>query len=146
MAANDDNGNVEHTADILTFPTEQRRVAVATERQDGNLFTPSELEEMISQFVDVDFSEINVTIDNYENSIQYSFEELADNEFKIDASDISNLFTKKEDKSIYTDTLEAITELLVSVHTLNGQSQDSVLDEVRHQVKDIVRWLHDRSS
>ena len=145
MAANDDNGNVEHTADILTFPTEQRRVAVATERQDGNLFTPTELEEMISQFVDVDFSEINVTIDNYENSIQYSFEELADNEFKIDASDISNLFTKKEDKSIYTDTLEAITELLVSVHTLNGQSQDSVLDEVRHQIKDIVRWLHDRS-
>ena len=146
MAANDDNGNVEHTADILTFPTEQRRVAVATERQDGNLFTPSELEEMISQFVDVDFSEINVTIDNYENSIQYSFEELADNEFKIDASDISNLFTRKEDKSVYTDTLEAITELLVSVHTLNGQSQDGVLDEVRHQIRDIVRWLHDRSS
>ena len=146
MAANDDDGNIHQTADILTFPTEQRRVAVATERQDGNLFTPSELEEMISQFVDIDFSDINVTIDNYENSIQYSFEELADNEFKIDASDISNLFTKKEDKSIYTDTLEAITELLVSVHTLNGQSQDSVLDEVRHQVKDIVRWLHDRSS
>ena len=145
MAANDNNGNVEHTADILTFPTEQRRVAVATERQDGNLFTPTELEEMISQFVDVDFSEINVTIDNYENSIQYSFEELADNEFKIDASDISNLFRKKDDKSIYTETLEAITELLVSVHTLNGQSQDGVLDEVRHQIKDIVSWLHDRS-
>ena len=146
MAANDDNGNVEHTADILTFPTEQRRVAVATERQDGNLFTPSELEEMISQFVDVDFSDINVTIDNYENSIQYSFTELADNEFRIDASDISNLFKKKDDKTVYTETLEAITELLVCVHTLNGQSQDGVLDEVRHQVKDIVRWLHDRSS
>lgn len=144
MAANDGDGNVEHTADILTFPTEQRRVAVATERQDGNLFTPSELEDMISQFVDVDFSEINVTIDNYENSIQYSFEELADNEFKIDASDISNLFTKKEDKSVYTDTLEAITELLVSVHTLNGQSQDGVLDEVKYQIKDIVKWLHQR--
>ena len=146
MAANDDNGNVEHTAEILTFPTEQRRVAVATERQDGNLFTPTELEEMISQFVDVDFSEINVTIDNYENSIQYSFEELADNEFKIDASDISNLFTKKDDKMPYTECLEAITELLVCVHTLNGQSQDGTLDEVRYQVKDIVRWLHDRSS
>ena len=145
MAANDDDGNVHATADILTFPTEQRRVAVATERQDGNLFTPTELEEMISQFVDVDFSEINVTIDNYENSIQYSFEELADNEFKIDASDISNLF-KKKDKTVYTETLEAITELLVCVHTLNGQSQDGTLDEVRHQVKDIVRWLHDRSS
>ena len=146
MSANDNDGNVQARAQILSFPTEQRRVAVATERQDGNLFTPSELEEMISQFVDVDFSEINVTIDNYENSIQYSFEELADNEFKIDASDISNLFKKNNDKSIYTDTLEAITELLVSVHTLNGQSQDSVLDEVRHQIKDIVRWLHDRSS
>ena len=146
MSANDDDGNVQARAQILSFPTEQRRVAVATERQDGNLFTPSELEEMISQFVDVDFSEINVTIDNYENSIQYSFEELADNEFRIDASDISNLFKKKEDKTVYTETLEAITELLVSVHTLNGQSQDGVLDEVRHQIKDIVKWLHDRSS
>ena len=146
MSANDDDGNVHNKAQILSFPTEQRRVAVATERQDGNLFTPTELEEMISQFVDVDFSDINVTIDNYENSIQYSFTELADNEFRIDASDISNLFKKNNDKSIYTDTLEAITELLVSVHTLNGQSQDSVLDEVRHQIKDIVRWLHDRSS
>jgi len=145
MAANDDDGNVHATADILTFPTEQRRVAVATERQDGNLFTPTELEEMISQFVDIDFSEINVTIDNYENSIQYSFEELADNEFRIDASDISSLFRKK-DKTVYTETLEAITELLVCVHTLNGQSQDGTLDEVKHQVKDIVRWLHDRSS
>ena len=146
MSANDDDGNVRAKAQILSFPTEQRRVAVATERQDGNLFTPTELEEMISQFVDVDFADINVTIDNYENSIQYSFEELADNEFRIDASDISNLFKKKEDKTVYTETLEAITELLVSVHTLNGQSQDGVLDEVRHQVKDIVRWLHDRSS
>ena len=146
MSANDEDGNVQARAQILSFPTEQRRVAVATERQDGNLFTPTELEEMISQFVDVDFSDINVTIDNYENSIQYSFTELADNEFRIDASDISSLFKKNIDKSIYTDTLEAITELLVSVHTLNGQSQDSVLDEVRHQVKDIVRWLHDRSS
>ena len=146
MSANDDDGNVQARAQILSFPTEQRRVAVATERQDGNLFTPTELEEMISQFVDVDFSDINVTIDNYENSIQYSFTELADNEFKIDASDISNLFKKKEDKTVYTETLEAITELLVSVHTLNGQSQDGVLDEVRHQIKDIVKWLHDRSS
>ena len=144
MAANDDNGNVEHTADILTFPTEQRRVAVATERQDGNLFTPSELQDLISQFVDVDFADINVTIDNYENSIQYSFEELADNEFRIDASDISNLFNKKQDKSVYTETLEAITELLVCVHTLNGQSQDGTLDEVKYQVKDIVKWLHER--
>ena len=146
MSANDEDGNVQARAQILSFPTEQRRVAVATERQDGNLFTPTELEELISQFVDVDFSDINVTIDNYENSIQYSFEELADNEFRIDASDISNLFKKKEDKTVYTETLEAITELLVSVHTLNGQSQDSVLDEVRHQIKDIVKWLHDRSS
>ena len=146
MSANDEDGNVQARAQILSFPTEQRRVAVATERQDGNLFTPSELEELISQFVDVDFSDINVTIDNYENSIQYSFEELADNEFRIDASDISNLFKKKEDKTVYTETLEAITELLVSVHTLNGQSQDGVLDEVRHQIKDIVKWLHDRSS
>jgi len=146
MSANDEDGNVQARAQILSFPTEQRRVAVATERQDGNLFTPTELEELISQFVDVDFSDINVTIDNYENSIQYSFEELADNEFRIDASDISNLFKKKEDKTVYTETLEAITELLVSVHTLNGQSQDGVLDEVRHQIKDIVKWLHDRSS
>ena len=144
MAANDDNGNVEHTADILTFPTEQRRVAVATERQDGNLFTPDELSELISQFVDVDFADINVTIDNFENSIQYSFEELADNEFRISADDAKNFFTKGNDKSPYTETLEAITELLVCVHTLNGQSQDGTLDEVKYQVKDIVKWLHER--
>lgn len=144
MGANDDYGNVEHTADILTFPTEQRRVAVATERQDGNLFTPDELSELISQFVDVDFADINVTIDNFENSIQYSFEELADNEFRINAEDAKNFFKQNNDKSPYTECLEAITELLVSVHTLNGQSQDGTLDEVRHQIKDIVRWLHER--
>ncbi len=144
MAANDDNGNVEHTADILTFPTEQRRVAVATERQDGNLFTPDELSELISQFVDVDMSDIQVTIDNFENSIQYSFEELADNDFRINAEDAKNFFKQNNDKSPYTECLEAITELLVSVHTLNGQSQDGTLDEVRHQIKDIVRWLHER--
>jgi hypothetical protein len=144
MAANDDNGNVEHTADILTFPTEQRRVAVATERQDGNLFTPDELSDLISQFVDVDMSDIQVTIDNLENSIQYSFDELANNEFRISPDDAKNFFAKKEDKTVYTETLEAITELLVSVHTLNGSAQDGVLDEVKYQVKDIVKWLHER--
>jgi hypothetical protein len=144
MASNDDHGNVEHTADILTFPTEQRRVAVATERQDGNLFTPDELSDLISQFVDVDMSDIQVTIDNLENSIQYSFEELANNEFRISPDDTKNFFTKKEDKTVYTETLEAITELLVSVHTLNGSAQDGVLDEVKYQVKDIVKWLHER--
>ncbi len=144
MPANDDNGNVDQTADILTFPTEQRRVAVATERQDGNLFTPDELSDLISQFVDIDFADINVTIDNFENSIQYSFEELADNEFRISADDAKNFFKKGNDKSPYTECLEAITELLVSVHTLNGQSQDGTLDEVRHQIKDIVKWLHER--
>ena len=145
MSANDDDGNIHARAQILSFPTEQRRVAVATERQDGNLFTPTELEEMISNFTDIDFSEINVTIDNFENSVTYSFQELSDNEFRLDASDISNLFKKNKDKTIYTETLEAITELLVSVHTLNGQSQDGVLDEVNHQIKDIVKWLHNRS-
>ena len=141
-----DEANTDPKGKVLTFPTEQRRVAVATERQDGNLFTPDELSELISQFVDVDFSDINVTIDNYENSIQYSFEELADNEFRISPEDAKNFFKKGDDKSVYTETLEAITELLVCVHTLNGQSQDGTLDEVKHQIKDIVRWLHDRSS
>lgn len=144
MPANDDTSNVEQTADILTFPTEQRRVAVATERQDGNLFTPDELTELISQFVDVDFTDINVTIDNYENSIQYSFEELADNEFKISADDAKSFFKKGNDKSPYTECLETITELLVSVNTLNGQGQDGTLDEVRYQVSDIVKWLYER--
>ena len=144
MAANDDNGNVEQTADILTFPTEQRRVAVATERQDGNLFTPDELSELISQFVDVDMSDIQVTIDNFENSIQYSFDELADNEFRISPDDAKNFFKKGNDKSPYTECLETITELLVSVNTLNGQGQDGTLDEVRYQVWDIVKWLHER--
>ncbi len=140
MAANDDNGNIEHTAEILTFPTEQRRVAVATERQDGNLFTPQELSDLISQFVDVDFSDINVTIDNYDNSIQYSFDELADNDFRITPDDAKNFF-KKSEQSIYTQTLENITKLLVFVHGLNAVGQDGTLDEVNHQIKDLIRYL-----
>lgn len=140
MAANDDDGNVEHTAEILTFPTEQRRVAVATERQDGNLFTPEELSDLISQFVDVDFSDINVTIDNYENSIQYSFDELADNDFRITPDDAKNFF-KKSEQSIFTQTLENITKLLVFVHGFNAVGQDGTLDEVNHQIKDLIRYL-----
>ena len=140
MAANDDNGNIEHTAEILTFPTEQRRVAVTTERQDGNLFSPSELEEMISQFVDVDFSDINVTIDNYENSIQYSFEELADNEFRISPDDAKNFF-KKSEQSIYTQTLENITKLLVFVHGYNSTGQEGNLDEINREILDLINYL-----
>ena len=139
-----DEANTEPCGKILSFPTEQRRVAVATERQDGSLFTPEELSDLISQFTDIDMSDIQVTIDNLENSIQYSFEELADNDFRISPDDAKNFFAMKEDKTVYTETLEAITELLVSVHTLNGSAQDGVLDEVKYQVKDIVKWLHER--
>ena len=97
---------------------------------------------MISQFVDVDFSDINVTIDNYENSIQYSFEELADSEFRISPDDAKNFF-KKSEQSIYTQTLENITKLLVFVHGLNAVSQDGTLDEVNHQIKDLIRYLEE---
>ena len=135
-----DEANTEPCGKILSFPTEQRRVAVATERQDGNLFTPEELSDLISQFADVDMSEIQVSIDNLENSIQYSFDELADNEFKITPDDAKNFF-KKSEQSIYTQTLENITKLLVFVHGLNAVGQDGTLDEVNHQIKDLIRYL-----
>ena len=140
MAANDNDGNIHNTADILTFPTEQRRVAVATERQDGNLFTPDELSDLISQFVDVDMSDIQVTIDNLENSIQYSFDDLTDNDFRISATDAQNFF-KKSEQSTYTQALENITKLLVFVHGYNSTGQEGNLDEINREILDLITYL-----
>ena len=135
-----DEANAEPTGKILSFPTEQRRVAVATERQNGSLFTPEELSELISQSADVDMSEIQVSIDNLENSIQYSFEELADNDFSISVSDSKNFF-KKSEQSVYTRTLENITKLLVFVHGYNSSGQEGTLDEINREILDLINYL-----
>lgn len=135
-----DEANAEPTGKILSFPTEQRRVAVATERQDGSLFTPEELSELISQFTDVDMSEIQVSIDNLENSIQYSFDDLADNDFKILPGDANNFF-KKSEQSPYTQTLENITKLLVFVHGYNSTGQEGTLDEINREILDLINYL-----
>ena len=135
-----DEANAEPTGKILSFPTEQRRVAVATERQNGSLFTPEELSELISQSADVDMSEIQVSIDNLENSIQYSFEELADNDFSISVSDSKNFF-KKSEQSVYTQTLENITKLLVFVHGYNNTGQEGSLDEINREILDLIEYL-----
>ena len=135
-----DEANAEPTGKILSFPTEQRRVAVATERQDGSLFTPEELSELISQFADVDMSEIQVSIDNLENSIQYSFDDLADNDFKILPGDANNFF-KKSEQSPYTQTLENITKLLVFVHGYNSTGQEGTLDEINREILDLINYL-----
>ena len=135
-----DEANAEPTGKILSFPTEQRRVAVATERQDGSLFTPEELSDLISQFADVDMSEIQISIDNLENSIQYSFDELADNDFSISVSDSKNFF-KKSEQSVYTRTLENITKLLVFVHGYNNTGQEGSLDEINREILDLIEYL-----
>ena len=135
-----DEANTESSGKILSFPTEQRRVAVATERQDGSLFTPDELSDLISQFVDVDMSDIQVTIDNLENSIQYSFDDLTDNDFRISATDAQNFF-KKSEQSIYTQALENITKLLVFVHGYNSTGQEGNLDEINREILDLINYL-----
>ena len=135
-----DEANTEPCGKILSFPTEQRRVAVATERQDGSLFTPDELSDLISQFTDIDMSDIQVTIDNLENSIQYSFDDLADNDFRIEPSDAKNFF-KKSEQSAYTQTLENITKLLVFVHGYNSTGQEGTLDEINREILDLINYL-----
>ena len=135
-----DEANTEPCGKILSFPTEQRRVAVATERQDGSLFTPDELSDLISQFTDIDMSDIQVTIDNLENSIQYSFDDLADNDFRIETSDAKNFF-KKSEQSTYTQTLENITKLLVFVHGYNSTGQEGTLDEINREILDLINYL-----
>ena len=139
-----DEANAEPTGKILSFPTEQRRVSVATERQSSEFMTPDDLVDMLTSsdldiLSGIDFDKINLSIDSYDNNdITYSWDEFIS---KVDftAGPGKNMFG--DTKAVYTSTLETVTNLLVEVHRLNAKAQDSVMDELNYQLEDLVKWL-----
>ena len=139
-----DEANAEPTGKILSFPTEQRRVSVATERQSSEFMTPDDLVGMLTSsdldiLSGIDFDKMNLSIDSYDNNdITYSWDEFIS---KVDftAGLDKNVFG--DSKAVYTSTLETVTNLLVEVHRLNAKAQDGVLDELNYQLEDLVRWL-----
>ena len=139
-----DEANAEPTGKILSFPTEQRRVSVATERQSSEFMTPEDLVGMLTSsdldiLSGIDYDKINLSIDSYDqNDITYSWDEFIS---KVDftAGPDKNMFG--DTKAVYTSTLETVTNLLVEVHRLNAKAQDGVMDELNYQLEDLVRWL-----
>ena len=139
-----DEANAEPTGKILSFPTEQRRVSVATERQSSEFMTPDDLVGMLTSsdldiLSGIDYDKINLSIDSYDqNDITYSWDEFIS---KVDftAGPDKNIF--RDTKSVYSSTLETVTNLLVEVHRLNAKAQDGVLDELNYQLEDLVKWL-----
>ena len=95
-----DEANAEPTGKILSFPTEQRRVSVATERQSSEFMTPDDLVGMLTSsdldiLSGIDYDKINLSIDSYDqNDITYSWDEFIS---KVD-------FTAGPDKNIFRDT------------------------------------------
>ena len=142
-----DEANTEPTGKILSFPTEQRRVSVATERQSSEFMTPDDIVGMLTNtdldiLSGIDFNKINLSIDSYDNNdITYSWDEFIS---KVDftAGPDKNMFG--DSKAVYSSTLETVTDLLVEVHRLNAQAQDGVMDELNYQLKDLVDWLRDQ--
>ena len=139
-----DEANTEPTGKILSFPTEQRRVSVATERQSSEFMTPDDIVGMLTNtdldiLSGIDFNKINLSIDSYDNNdITYSWDEFIS---KVDftAGPDKNMFG--DTKAVYTSTLETVTNLLVEVHRLNAKAQDGVMDELNYQLEDLVKWL-----
>jgi hypothetical protein len=139
-----DDANAEPTGKILSFPTEQRRVSVATERQSSEFMTPDDLVGMLTSsdldiLSGIDFDKMNLSIDSYDNNdVTYSWDEFIS---KVDftAGPDKNMFG--DTKAVYTSTLETVTNLLVEVHRLNAQAQDGVMDELNYQLEDLVKWL-----
>ena len=139
-----DEANAEPTGKILSFPTEQRRVSVATERQSSEFMTPDDLVGMLTSsdldiLSGIDFDKMNLSIDSYDNNdVTYSWDEFIS---KVDftAGPDKNMFG--DTKAVYTSTLETVTNLLVEVHRLNAQAQDGVIDELNYQLEDLVKWL-----
>ncbi len=139
-----DEANAEPTGKILSFPTEQRRVSVATERQSSEFMTPDDLVGMLTSsdldiLSGIDFDKMNLSIDSYDNNdVTYSWDEFIS---KVDftAGPDKNMFG--DTKAVYTSTLETVTNLLVEVHRLNAKAQDSVMDELNYQLEDLVKWL-----
>ena len=139
-----DEANAEPTGKILSFPTEQRRVSVATERQSSEFMTSDDLVGMLTSsdldiLSGIDFDKMNLSIDSYDNNdVTYSWDEFIS---KVDftAGPDKNMFG--DTKAVYTSTLETVTNLLVEVHRLNAQAQDGVMDELNYQLEDLVKWL-----
>jgi hypothetical protein len=139
-----DDANAEPTGKILSFPTEQRRVSVATERQSSEFMTPDDLVGMLTSsdldiLSGIDFDKMNLSIDSYDNNdVTYSWDEFIS---KVDftAGPDKNMFG--DTKAVYTSTLETVTNLLVEVHRLNAKAQDGVMDELNYQLEDLVKWL-----
>jgi hypothetical protein len=139
-----DEANAEPTGKILSFPTEQRRVSVATERQSSEFMTPDDLVGMLTSsdldiLSGIDFDKMNLSIDSYDNNdVTYSWDEFIS---KVDftAGPDKNMFG--DTKAVYTSTLETVTNLLVEVHRLNAKAQDGVMDELNYQLEDLVKWL-----
>jgi|SaaInlStandDraft_1057018.scaffolds.fasta_scaffold62384_2 hypothetical protein len=139
-----DEANAEPTGKILSFPTEQRRVSVATERQSSEFMTPDDLVGMLTSsdldiLSGIDFDKMNLSIDSYDNNdVTYSWDEFIS---KVDftAGPDKNMYG--DTKAVYTSTLETVTNLLVEVHRLNAQAQDGVIDELNYQLEDLVKWL-----
>jgi hypothetical protein len=139
-----DDANAEPTGKILSFPTEQRRVSVATERQSSEFMTSDDLVGMLTSsdldiLSGIDFDKMNLSIDSYDNNdVTYSWDEFIS---KVDftAGPDKNMFG--DTKAVYTSTLETVTNLLVEVHRLNAKAQDGVMDELNYQLEDLVKWL-----
>ena len=142
MSANDDDGNVHARAQILSFPTEQRRVSVATERavKEGMVFTPEDLRSMIDMddLIEVDFGKLNITVETDHTNFTASWEEFLE---KVDITKEPDQTIFSQPKDPYRESLEIITQMLVIVHKLNDQAQAGVLDELNYQLTDIISWL-----
>jgi len=141
-----DDSNTEPSAKILSFPTEQRRVSVATEREAdlGMLFTSDDLKSMINleELIKIDLENLNFTIQTDHDSFTCNWDELMEKSDHIQTSDFA-MFSQP--KNPYTQCLETITDILVNVHNLNGRCQDGTLDELNYQLKDILSWLINES-
>jgi len=138
----DDTANNEPTAKILSFPTEQRRVSVATEREDGMLFTTDDLQSLLNfeDLIKIDLDKLNLTMESDHDSFTYNWSEFME-QVDLTKEPDNNIFSKTKDP--YTDALMIITDMLVEVHRLNSESKAGQLDELNYQLKDLVQWLRD---
>ena len=137
-----DTANNEPTAKILSFPTEQRRVSVATERDEGMMFTTDDLQSLLNfeDLIKIDLDKLNLTMETDHDSFTYNWSEYME-QVDLTREPDNNIFSKTKDP--YTDALMIITNMLVEVHRLNSQAKAGQLDELNYQLKDLVEWLKD---
>lgn len=138
----EDDANSEPTAKILSFPTEQRRVSVATEREDGMMFTADDLQSLLNfdDLIKIDLDKLNLTMESDHESFTYNWSEFME-QVDLTKQPDNTIFNKHKDP--YTDVLMTITNMLVHVHRLNSEAKVSQVDELNYQLKDLVEWLKD---